>query len=368
MNICFCVDSMGSGGAERVVASLANAFFSIENRVSIIMVSTSDVRSFYTLKKGIKVMSALPPDKKASKKCRVLRLREAILEINPDVVIAFLPHVIIYTYFAIKKLRIPFVVSERNDPASHPWLMKYLNRFIFNRADFCIFQTRDALSWYGKRVSKKSCIVPNPLSADIKFTPYAARTNEDKGELTIVSVGRLVPQKNFPLLLEAFSRLLPRYPKLRLTIYGDGPLLQILEQRCESLGIAHAVTWAGNCSNWLKASPRPDFFVLPSSKEGMPNALMEAMAAGIPSVSTDCPVGGPRALIRNGENGLLVPMDDADMMADAMNSLICDPRLRERISASNIAMVDEFSLESISKEWMRILLTFAENASDEGKP
>ena len=344
MNIIFTIDSMYSGGAERVVSSLSNEFTLLGHKVTIIMVSNDKNYSFYQLNSGIKLVALLKDIVKRPKFfSRVKLLKRAILNEKPDVVISFLPHVIIYTSYALSKLNIPFFVSERNDPNKYSYFYKALIKNAFQKADGCIFQTKDAMNWYGDRIKNKSKIIFNPIN----LTYYPSFITSDRNKI-VFSVGRLVSQKNFKLLIDAFELFNKQLNGYSLRIYGDGPLKDELNAYIKNKNLTSKVLLMGNSKTWHKDEYMSSLFVLSSDYEGMPNALMEAMALKIPCISTNCPVGGPKELINNGVNGYLTSTNNASALAETMIKAINEPKIETTYK-------DKYSIETIAKQWLELI-------------
>lgn len=162
-------------------------------------------------------------------------------------------------------------------------------------------------------------IIPNAINKEFITAEYSGPRNKQ-----IVSSGRLTEQKNHALLIKAFAGITAKYPAYKLVIYGDGPLRKDLELLASNLGIADKVSFPGYTTEIRKKIERSSLFVLSSDFEGMPNALMEAMALGVPCISTDCKGGGARFLIKNGTNGLLTPIGDVEALQTAMEKILSD--------------------------------------------
>ena len=344
MKIVFTVDSMNAGGAERVVATISNELRKLGHSISIIMVSYSKNECFYELDKDIKLVPLLEGyQSKPRFFKRVKVLKNALKEIRPEIVISFLPRIIAYTYFAVKGLKIPLVVSERNDPSKYPFILKVLQKHIFKKADFCVFQTDEVSNWYGLKAKKHSAVVLNPVNLTYKVSDKPIQRKKN-----ILNVGRLEKQKNQILLLNAFKLFSEKYPDYLLKIYGNGSLKEELIDLCRTYQIEDKVTIVEADPKWQEKEYDSSVFVLSSDYEGMPNCLMEALALGIPCVSTDCPVGGPRALIEDGVNGYLVPVNDVEKMASAIEKAINNPIYDARL-------LKEASHDFIGKRWESLL-------------
>lgn len=279
---------MGSGGAERVIATLSNGFAERGNNVSILMLSKESNGSFYSLSKGI-ILSNLGLENGGFLK-KAKAIRKYVLNKKPDIVISFLSYVCIYTWWALRHTKIPYIVSERNDPNQRGKLKQFLLNKSFRRAAGCVFQTEDAQEWYSKKNKLNSVIIHNPVNLD--FVPVKIGSIKNQ----ILYVGRLNEQKNCFMLLKAFKLFSAKHPEFTLRMYGDGPLHEDLTIHISNLNLTNKVQLISSSKTWQKDDFDSAMFVLASRYEGMPNVLAEALSLGIPSVSTDCTIGGPREL------------------------------------------------------------------------
>ena len=330
MKIMFCLGSMRKGGAERVVANLSNAF-SKNHDVNIVV--TIPGESMYELNDNIKYFSLDKCNKKnnfiSRTISRIFRLRKIIKEINPDVIVSLLPEptyrLMIAKIFLDKKT----IISVRNDPnvEYNTFFKKMLVKLLYTKADGFVFQTEDAKKWFSKKIQDKSTVIPNPINENFICEPY-----DGEREKTIVTVGRLNVQKNQKLLIDAFYEVSKIYEDYILKIYGSGPLQENLQNQINRLNLNDKVTLMGQSDNIKQEIYKAGMFVLSSDYEGMPNALMEAMALGLPCISTDCPIGGSKYLIKSGVNGLLTPVNDKEKLTKSIIKMIEDKQMTQRIS------------------------------------
>lgn len=184
----------------------------------------------------------------------------------------------------------------------------------------------------------------------------------------VVAAGRLTTQKGFDLLIEAFGEVSVRAPDWQLRIYGNGPKRQELQQLIDDRHLGHAVQLMGRSRTLATVMVRSSIFVLSSRYEGMPMVVLEAMAHGLPVVSFDCPTG-PRELITNGVDGILVPAGDVRALASAIGRLIRDERTRRELGAAARRRVDAYSTTVIMPRWEALFadLQSKQNAGDDDR-
>ena len=345
MKICFAVDSLNNGGAERVVSTLSNQFVTSGNTVNIVIVSNSKSDPFYQLDNRIKIHCLNQNSKKTRMLKRIKLFSNKLKSIKPDVVIAFLPHVCFYSYFACKRNQIPLIVSERNNPKSMSFIKKTCSRFVFKRAKACVFQTGDALKWYGVN---KSTIIPNPV-----FLQEIGAAQILKRENVITYVGRLEPQKNVKLLIDSFDSIFKKRNDFELRIYGSGSQKEELIKYAKTLPSNEHIRFMGINKNWHKLEKFSNTFVLPSNFEGMPNALEEALCLGIQCVATDCPAGGSKMLMNMfGYCNLLSKTGDLDELTKKITDSIDNDYRNANLIELNKKML---SPEHIAEKWLCLI-------------
>jgi glycosyltransferase involved in cell wall biosynthesis len=166
----------------------------------------------------------------------------------------------------------------------------------------------------------------------------------------IVSLGRLFPVKGHDILIKAFAQLAARHPQWSLVIWGEGPERPVLEALIHSFGLSGRASIPGSTKQVAACLRQGDLFVLPSRTEGFPNALTEAMACGLPVIATNCG-GAIEDIVRNDENGILVPPDDVDALATAMDRIMSNPQERARLAARAPEVAERFSLERVLELW-----------------
>lgn len=349
MKILFCLGSMGNGGAERVVSNLSNYFIE-NNDVSIVV--TKNEKPYYELNSKINYYMLDENSKSSNFLIRTIKrvslLRKILKKIKPDIIISLLPEPTYRLMIAKSFLKIKTIISVRNDPnvEYNSFIKKLLVKFLYTKADGFVFQTIDAQNWFSNKIQRKSVVIPNPINSSFICDPY-----EGIREKSIVNVGRLMEQKNQRLLIESFYEVSKKHDDYILKIYGDGPLKEDLQELINRYKMNDKIILKGKSNNIKDEIYKAGIFVLSSDYEGMPNALMEAMALGIPSISTDCPIGGPKFLINNKENGLLVKVNDKREMIEAINFLIENNDESIRLGKNANRICDELNPSKINNKW-----------------
>jgi len=237
-------------------------------------------------------------------------------------------------------------VSERNDPQRQrlSWFWEQVRRLCYRRADLLTANTAAAVDYFrGVLPEERRACIANAVSVPVQ-SDTATR------EPWLLIVARLVPQKGHRHLFEAFARLHQRFPEWRLRVVGDGPEGQRLRDLADHLGIAGAVEWPGAVRNPHEDYARSSIFVLPSEYEGLPNALLEAAAHGLPTVVSDASPG-LRELVDDGRSGFVVRVEKCDAFAEALQRLMADADLRRRFGARAREIANRYSPENIYAEW-----------------
>jgi glycosyltransferase involved in cell wall biosynthesis len=275
----------------------------------------------------------------------VRALRQALRTAAPDLVISFLAKINVLTVLASRGLAIPVVVSERNNPERQRFrgTWSWLRQRLYGTAWCVVTPSRGVLASFPPKIRARGRVIPNPIDLAPAAMPR-------RGAGRLVAVGRLVHQKGFDLLLRAFAEIAPDHPEWTLTIWGEGEQRVALEALCARLGLAGRVQLPGLTARPGQWVEEADIFVLSSRYESFGNVITEAMVAGLPVVAFDCP-WGPGDILRDSEDGLLVPAEDVGALAAAMRRLIVDADLRRRLAEAAAHNVRRFARDAIVAQW-----------------
>ena len=345
MKIVLTIAHMNLGGAQRVCYNLINwIIYNTDAEVHLMICSGRTIKKEYDLSKiPYTIVSG-------GLYIKISRIRSELKRINPDVLVTMGVPGALFDVPACVGLGIKHIISERNDPAHFggSTITRIVSRLLMRKANGFVFQTKDAQAFYGGEIAKRSVVIPNPLFIG---DDYPATQYTGEREKTIVTTGRLNKQKNHPLLIRAFKRIAEEFPEYKLVIYGEGPERQNDEALISELGLQERVLLPGTINDVPAKIYKSSLYVLSSDFEGMPNALMEAMALGLPCISTDCPCGGPRDLTTDGKDCLLVPVGDEDALADAMRKVLNNEKYAMEMGKNAMGIRERLSLDKVCRQW-----------------
>jgi glycosyltransferase involved in cell wall biosynthesis len=352
-HVKFILPGLSAGGSEHVVSFVANRLARSGFDVSILSFEAGDSKPYYHTDERIRIEYLDVPIGKRGPlgvlsdiALRVKRLRKIFSAQRPDMVVSLLTRSNVIAVLAATGLGIPVIVSERNNPVrQRPGIVwRALRRYTYARAFGLITMTRGALECFPPVMRPRSWVIPN--MADYQtFKPRF-----DNKTKVMTAVGRLVDQKGFDLLIQAWAQISGRHPDWLLRIWGEGPDRAALETLTRNLGVNNSVEMPGVSSapgRWIEEA---DAFVLSSRFEGWGLVLGEAMAAGLPCVSFDCPFG-PADMITDGHDGLLIDEGSIEKMAEALSRLMGDAEYRGQLGVNASAAADRFAPEHIGGLW-----------------
>ena len=356
MRLTLVIHSLGCGGSERVLTSLANTWQRAGHDVTVMGLTDGDQPPFYPLDPRVSLewLAVARTSRNFLEAVtdnigRVRALKAAFKRARPDLVVSFLTSTNVLVLLATRDRTVPVVVSERSNPRRDPvpraW--QWLRMRLYPRAAAIVVQTRRTAEWFPPRLQSRITVIPNAAPFTGVPRPRGAGC-ADRG--IVLGVGRLEHQKGFDLLVRAFAEATRGHRGWELVIAGDGSQRAALAALAASCGVADRVRLPGTQADIGRVYAAADVFALPSRFEGFPNALLEAMAAGVPSVAADCPTG-PREIIRDEHDGLLVSAEDVVALTGALSRLINDPQLRGRLGAAGAEVTDRYGPDKIQARW-----------------
>lgn len=275
-------------------------------------------------------------------------------EVRPDVIVCVGDYTDLLKSGTVD--RYPTIVSLRNAPNAYSgkkikalyW--EFMRKRLFKRAARVVFQTEYADRYYRRWSDGRSSVIPNPIKSGLPVT------SGDRKK-TVVNFCRLEPAKNLPLLIEAFSIFQESHPDYRLVIYGQGSLKDSLLDLISNKGLQKRASISSHTPDIHEQIKDAGMFVSSSNFEGISNSMLEAMAIGVPTISTRSDGGGAEQTINDGMNGLLVPKGDAVALADAMARIADNEELASRLSKGGLRLRDELAPSVIAGLWRKEILT-----------
>ncbi|MEO1525960.1 MAG: glycosyltransferase [Planctomycetota bacterium] len=343
LSIACIIHSLNGGGAERVMAGLASRLSERGHRVSLITYSRTDPDR-YSVHQSVERHSLDVLSQSSFAPLRILgpfrrqaMMKRVIEKIAPQIVLSFCDRNNIDVLMVLRKKQLPVIVCERSDPSKQSlgWIWNRVRRMVYPAAAAVVALTENSSRHLGQ-----FCDAVEVIPSAVDDPPTQSDRNVAAAQKQVVGVGRLEHEKGFDRLIKAFANATTEHPDWSLAIYGEGSQQAALEKLITERSLSGRVEFHGWVRPIWDSIARATMFCLPSRYEGFPSALLEAMAVGVPSISVDCE-SGPRAIVRTGENGLLVD-PSVDGLTEGIRRWIEDPTERERIGQAGPAVTKEF--------------------------
>jgi GalNAc-alpha-(1->4)-GalNAc-alpha-(1->3)-diNAcBac-PP-undecaprenol alpha-1,4-N-acetyl-D-galactosaminyltransferase len=359
IRLTFVINALTPGGAEKVMTFLAAAFAERGAQVTLLSLDDGSAPPFFPLHPAVAHRSLAllgrssgPLQAVMNNLRRMYRLRRAIRESRPDTVLSFCDQTNVLTILAACGLGIRLVVAERSNPQLHtpvPW--NVLRRLVYPMARHVVVLTHEAAQIFSYHPGVE--VIPNPVAV-----PQIGELGPDKPlkRPCVVGLGRFTREKRFDLLIDAFAVATKSTPGWSLVLIGDGPERSSLERQIKERGLVGSVWLPGYQKRPGEFLSQADLFVLCSDYEGFPNSLCEAMAHGAAVIATDCPTG-PRHIVRDAVDGVLVPRANVEALACAMGRLMNNRDERVRLGARAREVCQRFPPEHILRQWETILVS-----------
>lgn len=365
--ITLVISGLVVGGAERILTALANGWVESGRPVALVTLDAPDRPPFFPVDPRVEVhrlalagVSRNRLEAILNNVRRLVVLRRAISRTRPNVVVSFMDRTNVLTLFATTGAGWPIIVADRSagDPRSGS-IWRILRDFSYRRARWVVVQTERRGRALPAHLRRQTVVIPNPVLAGPLTLPLEAGDAKvddpvPSDPYLVVALGRLVPQKGFDLLIEAFASVVRREPAARLEIWGAGPEADGLRSLIIRRGLDARVKLAGETKDPATVLRRAGVFVLSSRVEGFPNVLLEAMALGRPVIAVDCAFG-PGEIIRDGVDGRLVPPGDVEGLAEVIVELLASPERAEGLGARAIEVRQRFAFGEILGRWSNLV-------------
>ncbi|WP_051671464.1 glycosyltransferase [Oribacterium sp. P6A1] len=346
MRIAIISHGASGGGSERVATILANYLAECGNEIYFLAVHSKE-REYFLREdihyKYIDIGRTIKPFR-LCKRAKVLK--EYLMDNSIETMVSFIYSECLGAFWLrnIKK-----IYSLRNDPHRTPKTELKIIKILYKYADAVVFQTEDAKAYFDETIRNHGIVIPNPIK------PNLPTWDEKHSEKTIIAAGRLSKQKNFSILLEAFAAFVKKFPDYKLSICGEGKLEYELRHKAKELGIENKVSFEGHVTDLHERMSKAQIYISSSDYEGMSNSMLEALAIGIPAICTDCPVGGARMFITDGENGFLTKVGHANDMFNHMVMLAENEKLRKQFSDESKKIREQLDASVVCKKWKTII-------------
>lgn len=356
MRYLFVNASLIDGGSERVMAMLANQFADSGLDTRMLLLREKEAAN-YVVSSNLECHQL---HYGTSNKFKILikrffQVRHYVKEYQPDVIVSFMWDINIFTLLACIGLRCKMIVSERGYPKAETknrlgklW-KEFGQSYVYLLANRIVLQTGQVQQYYRPSIQKKCVVIPNPINPDIPAVWDKER------EKKVVAAGRFTAQKNFPMLIRAFAAFHAVHPDYELIIYGEGNLRSEYTKLINEWNVSDCVQLPGYVSDVNEKMRSAAMYISSSNFEGISNAMLEALAMGVPSICTDCPVGGAAMAIQNGENGILIPVGDEQALYQQMCRLAEDDNYAEALSKNALKIKDKYSIEKIADRWIEVI-------------
>ena len=366
MRIFAIIPSFAGGGAEKNFIALVESLNETGNEVVVVTLS-SRTRDVYALSEKIKRYDLGFEKRKWYKVFLyfqiISKLRKIAKEFKPDCCLSFLLKTNILSLIAFS--RYPVVISERSilKRNDNSLASRLFRRVLYPRASAVVVMTRAAAEDMAGFVSKEKIqVIPNPVILNpsvndrksVRKDILALYRDPDTVKGIIVSAGRLHPVKGFDLLIRSFADVAEQCKGWNLLILGEGAERDKLKTLIEENSLSDRVAMPGRTEAIHDYFRACDLYALSSRSEAFGNVIIEAMACDLPVVSVDCPYG-PGEIIKNNDNGILVPAMDQNFLSDAILKLIQDKTLRKRISENAARTSKQYDKKRILELWNNIL-------------
>lgn len=352
-NVMFINASLTDGGSERVMTLLANQL-ALSGNYMIKMLVLRDKEKTYLVSNDVNVVQFHDMNKNKLIKIfgRILGIRKNMKDFDGEFIIAFMDEIAFLTIVASLGLKKKVIISIRNNPKrKDKKVIRLISRvFTLPLAYKVVFQTPQAKACYSKKIQNKSYIIPNPINKNLPSDVEYNFNNK-----MVIAIGRLEAQKNYEMAVKAFKKFNVLFPDYKMYIYGKGTEKDKIQNLINDLHMEEKIKLKGFVNNIFEELSKASIFISTSNFEGISNTMLEAMAMGIPTICTNCPIGGAAYVIENYKNGILISVGDVEQMAKELEMIAQNKEFALKLSENARKVNVTYSIEQISKMWTDIL-------------
>lgn len=348
MKIAIIIPSLACGGAERSAVLLANEL-SKNNQIHFIIMS--DLEVFYKINSNITIYNLNNNSKMLKNFNRIKNIRRYLIENEIDLTLGYTIIGAILACYSKIGLKNKVICCERSDPKIYNKSIKIIRRIAYKLADGFVFQTNGAKEYFSNDIQRKSVIIPNFIDLDnLKNININCKKSKK-----IVTVGRLEEVKNHKLAIHAFKEISKEFDDYIFEIYGDGSLYNELNQLIKKLNLEKKIFLRGKVNNVFNEIKDAELFIFTSNYEGFPNALLEAMALKLTVISTNCEPGGPKDLITNNNNGLLIEVGNKEQLIETIKYCLNNKLVASNLAENALNVREYNNKEKICNKWIEFI-------------
>ena len=355
MKILFVVRSIGLGGATKQLALTANALAERGHCVGVFTYDWTERNALLSDRVVYMPVAKVSNGKIEEYFRSPFLIRKAIKQFQPDVTVSWRTNCGCFTVLAAMGLPTKVVFSERTDPFMETSTALKIAGWVCNFSDGGVFQTENAKNYY-KRLANKSVVIPNPFQYPKELPDV--RSWEERNKEIVMPARFFLVQKRHDVLFDMFKIVLKSYPEYKLALYGDGPDKDKVKRLVTEKALEDTVIFKGVVADVVDAIKNSKLLVLSSDYEGIPNVILEAFAAGVPVVTTDCSPGGARILIDDGKEGYIVPIRDSKALSEKAIRVLENKQIAESFIVNGRAKLDAFKTDVIINKWENYLWKF----------